>query len=125
MAWIEYHKPEKSCTLVNLLNSKITVSILSYRLIALMDPIRYLSGPLPEKFCYVKITIECAIYLQILLLLTAINATKYLFAFVLKNPLGIIEGFWSIFIIQPMQSCLLFSSKFCSVFQGNCLPYNS
>lgn len=125
MAWIEYHKPEKSCTLVNLLNSKITVSILSYRLIALMDPIRYLSGPLPEKFCYVKITIECAIYLQILLLLTAINATKYLFAFVLKNPLGIIEGFWSIFITTYAILFAFLIQIICSVFQGNCLPYNS
>lgn len=96
--WLDYHEPDKSYTLVNLLMSKICFSWMEFLIITFLDPFRYLSGPIPMSICYFKSCFGIAAFQQILMLSTAIVVTKYLFTFYLKNPLAIEEGFWCRFI---------------------------
>lgn len=62
------------------------------------DILRYYYGPLPHSFCLVRTVVSGSLVLQILLFITTIVVTKYIFIFHLKNPTALDDKFWCIFL---------------------------
>jgi len=62
------------------------------------DILRYFYGPLPYTFCLVSTVVSGSIFLQILLFITNIVITKYIFIFHLKNPTALDDKFWFTFL---------------------------
>jgi len=62
------------------------------------DILRYFYGPLPHTFCVVSTVVIGSVFLQILLFITTIVITKYIFIFHLKNPTALDDKFWLTFL---------------------------
>ena len=59
--------------------------------------VRFLFGPLPENFCYLKLVLRSSYFVEILLLFNASSVAKYIYIFWLKNPLAFPDSFWCSF----------------------------
>jgi hypothetical protein len=62
------------------------------------DHIRYFYGPFPHTICLLRTTIVSSLLLQILLLVTVMVITKFVFIFYLKNPTALDDKFWILFL---------------------------
>lgn len=74
------------------------LAIVYLLLYTMTEPFRFFYGPMSINFCFAKTTLGSVILLQILMLIMSMTVTKYLFVFVLKNPLAIEDDFWCAFI---------------------------
>lgn len=120
LIWCE--KFEQKRTLVNMLISGLALSIVEYLIfVTLTDTARYFFGPLPHKFCLVKTTLTLSLVLQMLFFVTSILLTKYVFIFHLKNPTGIADQFWIIFLTIWIRSFAYLSQIAASFVPGKVL----
>ena len=63
-----------------------------------MDIIRYTFGPLPTIACAFQQIVKSSIKFQLLLCFDALQVTKFILIFVLKNPSAVQDDFWSMIL---------------------------
>ncbi len=66
--------------------------------ILLTDTIRFITGPMNAKYCFVKTIWRSSYVTSALLYFDLIALTRYLFIFHLKNPSSFKEDFWIVFV---------------------------
>ena len=59
---------------------------------------RYVYGPLPSKLCITSSYLKNTFAIQLMLFFDAVLLTKYITVFRLKNPFGLRDEFWSLFL---------------------------
>jgi len=94
--WFEHNGPDTRRTLVNRLVSPIcTVTIVYFIGPQSIDFFRYFYGPYPHGFCYFNLFAKNVLTVMNMFFFTFITLSRYVSIFVLKNPLGYYDDFWS------------------------------
>jgi hypothetical protein len=97
--WFEHNGPDARRNLINRLVSPICVVSIVYIIFPQsMDFLRFFHGPFPHLLCYFNLFIKNTLVLMTLFFFTFITLSRYVSIFILKNPLGYYEDFWSRFI---------------------------
>jgi hypothetical protein len=97
--WFEHNGPDSRRNLINRLVSPIcAVSIFYIVFPQSIDFLRYFYGPYPHLLCYFNLFIKNILVVMSLFFFTFITLSRYVSIFILKNPLGYYEDFWSRFI---------------------------
>jgi len=98
---MEKYQSDETQTLISKLLAKLSRACLVYLLFFILPhPLRYIYGPLPEKVCLTQTMLNGVVVLQSLMIYMTVTGTTYIFVFVLKNPLGIDDGFWCSFLTR-------------------------
>jgi hypothetical protein len=63
-----------------------------------VDLMRYIYGPLSHNVCYFNLYVKNVSTILTIIFFNSILIFKYIFIFVLKNPLGFQDEFWTRFI---------------------------
>ena len=97
--WYEKFGSDNRRTLINKLVASICWRMIFWILMCQsLDIWRYSFGPLPIWICTLHVIAKSSMRVQFLFLFDAIQLTKYIFVFHLKNPSAVTEEFWSMFI---------------------------
>ena len=97
--WFEKFGSNSKRTLLNMLASLGCWSFIEFIIfIEIPEILRYLSGPFNPMFCFFHQIIRTKIYCDVLLQLDAMTLVRYICIFCLKNPAGINDEFWIVFI---------------------------
>ena len=97
--WYERYGIDAKRTIVNKLFSfGCWTAIQFICLVIIPDLIRYNSGPWPEMICWLHLIVKNLIGSQFLLILTATIVMRYICIFLMKNPTGFQDDFWSLFL---------------------------
>jgi len=96
--WYERFGSDNKRTLANKLFSILCWSSICALLVSSLDIVRYVVGPLPGYVCFLAVIARNVIRTQILLLYDAVLVTRYVFIFWIKNPGGVDDDFWCLFL---------------------------
>ena len=97
--WYEKFGTDQKRTMINKLVASFSWIWFEWYLFAqAISTIGLCVGPLPPIICAFSQILKTSIKYQLLLCVEAIEITKYFFIFHLKNPSGVQDGFWSLFI---------------------------
>ena len=97
--WYERYGIEAKRTIVNkLFSSGCWTAIQFICLIIIPDLVRYSSGPWPDTICWLQLIVKNSIGSQFVLILTATIVMRYICIFLLNNPTGFQDDFWSLFL---------------------------
>ena len=96
--WFEKFGTDHKRTLTNKLHSSLCWTLIYGIMICAIDIIRYVTGPMPRPLCFFVVVAKNAIKNQGVLIYDAILITRYVFIFWLKNPGGVKDDFWSLFL---------------------------
>jgi hypothetical protein len=83
---------------VNKLYISIWWSAIKFNILQVFNILRFTIGPLPSAFCFGLFVLRKALIVQCFVFLSAISVSRYMMIFWMKNPTGLEENFWSIFI---------------------------
>ena len=113
--WYEHYGTDNKRTLVNKLVSLICRILIQWFIFCQpSDIIRYTFGPLPTIACAFQQIVKSSLKFQILLCFDALQITKFILIFVLKNPSAVQDDFWSIILsiwivgVSTIQSFITF-----------------
>lgn len=99
LIWYEQFGSDSKRTLLNMLVSGLAWSMMEYLMfISGSDIFRYYYGNMPHTVCVLRTTLQGSLLLQLLLFVTAIVVTKYVFIFHLRNPTALDDKFWILFV---------------------------
>ena len=106
---ITFERNQHYRTLINqLFSSMFSYGIIWNIIIQIPITIRYLGPCFPDILCSLDIILRNAIFMQILFFLDAVLLCRYIFIFHLKNPTGLQEDFWKLFInMFTISFCIL------------------
>ena len=97
--WFERNCSDSKRTLINRLVSAICRTCICFFILPQsIDLFRYIYGPLPHRLCYFNLYIKNVFTIQDMVFTNAILISKYVYIFVLKNPLGFQDEFWYKFV---------------------------
>jgi hypothetical protein len=97
--WFEHNGPDSRRNLINRLVSPIcAVSIFYIVFPQSIDFLRYFFGPYPHLLCYFNLFMKNILVVMSLFFFTFITLSQYVSIFILRNPLGYYDDFWSRFI---------------------------
>ena len=97
--WFERFGSDSKRTLLNMLASLGCWSLIEFIIfVEIPEIIRHFIGPFNPLFCFFHQTNRSRIYNDILLQLDTIPIIRYMSIFWLKNPAGINDEFWIVFI---------------------------
>ena len=97
--WFERFGSDSKRTLLNMLASLGCWSIIEFIIFVEIPEIwRHFNGPLNSIFCFFHQTNRSRIYNDMLLQIDAMAIVRYFCIFWLKNPTGINDEFWIVFI---------------------------
>jgi hypothetical protein len=96
--WFERFGSDNKRTLANKLFSMLCWSTICALLVCATDIVRYVVGPLPGYVCFIAVIARNAIRTQMVLFYDAILVTRYIFIFWIKNPGGVDDDFWCMFL---------------------------
>ena len=99
IAWYEQYGSDHRRTLINKLVSSQCWAVIQYFLLSQSaDVLDYIVGALSEQVCLFQLIFKNALKTQVLLFIDMGLFIQYLFIFWLKNPAGINDDFWSLFL---------------------------
>ena len=97
--WYEKFGTDQKRTLMNKLVASFSWIWLEWYLFAqAISTIGFCLGPLPSFVCAFSQIEKTSIKFQLLLCINAMQITKYIFIFHLKNPSAVQDSFWNLFI---------------------------
>ena len=97
--WFERFGCDMKRIFINRLVSSVCWSFFAWILFAqIPDMIRYFSRPFSESICFFILATKTMIAMQVILFFNAMNISRYIFIFWLKNPLNFQDDFWSTFV---------------------------
>lgn len=97
--WYERFGSDNKRTLINkLVSAQCWSTIHYYSFCQMIDILRYITMAYPERICFFLVVFKNSIKAQVLLFIDANLLSQYLFVFWLKNPAGVNDDFWSVFI---------------------------
>ena len=97
--WYEKYGSDNKRTLLNKFAASICCSGMQFLMfIQMSEIIWYLYGPLPANFCLFVRILRSTLSAEVLIYLDLIVLTRYLYIFWIKNPAGIHDNFWALFI---------------------------
>ena len=97
--WFERFGNDHKRTLMNKLVSSLCWFLMEWYLVGqTICLIRHFIGPLPPIICAFQQIQKTSVKFQLLLCFDAMQITRYIFIFHLKNPSAVKDDFWSVFI---------------------------
>ena len=97
--WFEKYGSDNRSTLLNKFATSICCCGIQYLMFVQMaENMFYLHGPLPANFCLFVRILRSALFIEMFIYLDLIIITRYLYVFWIKNPAGIEDDFWSLFL---------------------------
>ena len=84
----------------------------------ILDLARYTSSPMPPWICFINIFMKNVITIQVGLFFNGIFIFKYFCIFILKNPTGMQDEFWSLFIWRWVLAFSFISQSVVDFFPG-------
>ena len=112
--WYDRYGSDKRRTFLNLLTSGTCwVGIEYCFVVQATEMLRFVFGPFPEWYCFIKSILRAAYITQLLLYLDCMAVTRYLFIFWLKNPAAFQSEFWiTFFNVWSKGSSLMFNGRY-------------
>ena len=97
--WFEHFGSDIKRIFINrIVSCACWVVLQGYILFQVPDLFLYIYRPYPVWICYIQTILRHAFVLQLLLLLDALLISRYIFIFLLKNPLNFDDKFWCSFV---------------------------
>ena len=97
--WFEKYGPDNRRTFLNRLYKSIwMVEMEIIFVLQLTEIFRFVYGPMPRFYCFLKTVARTSYTFQLLLYLDAIAIARYLLIFCLKNPTAFQDEFWNMFL---------------------------
>ena len=98
MIWFDKYGSDNRRTFLNRLYESFRIVVLEMILVLQLTEIfRFMYGPMPRIFCFLKTLARTSYTFQILFYLDAIAITRYVLIFCLKNPVAFQDEFWNMF----------------------------
>jgi hypothetical protein len=95
---IQFQNENPYTTLIQqILSSMIGAAILINILVHIPLILLYIVGPFSQQICNLLLSTQTGLTMQLLLLANVLMITRYLFIFVLKNPVAVHHDFWRLF----------------------------
>ena len=125
IVWFDKYGSDKRRTFLNLLTSATCwVGIEYCFVIQATEMLRFIIGPFPKWYCFIKSILRGAYITQLLLYLDCMALTRYLFIFWLKNPAAFQSEFWiTFFNIWSKGSSLIFNGIWCMLAEHQMVNY--
>ena len=97
--WYEWYGSDQKRIFINKLVTSIALCFLTQLiLIQIPEMLRYMTGPLPNWFCFWHYVLKNTIAIQEIVYFGIIALVRYLFIFSIKNPAIFQDEFWHFFI---------------------------
>jgi len=99
LIWYEKFGSDNRRTLINkILSALCWNGMVFFSTCQLAYAVRFYFGPLPKLVCFWLFVIRKTIIINLVLLVTAMTLTRYIFIFWLKNPAAFNDEFWFVFV---------------------------
>ena len=119
--WFERFGSDHKRTILNMLSTLICWPAIEFLIfVETVEIIRFVIGPLPERLCFAQQVFRSRIFKDVIIQFDANIICRYICIFVLKNPAGLNDEFWSCFIcffIRSFNGIFQMSWHFLSVHQ--------
>ena len=97
--WYEKFGSDNKRTLINMLATLSCWTVIEILLaVEIPEIFRYVYGPLNPTFCHIHQFLRSRLYSDLLLQLDAVAIVRYISIFWLKNPAGLKDEFWIVFL---------------------------
>jgi hypothetical protein len=97
--WFDWYGSDQKRIFINRLVSSIAFCFFAQLiLIQIPEIMRYMTGPLPNWFCFWHYALKNTIAIQEILYFGIIAVVRYLFIFSIRNPATFQDEFWNFFI---------------------------
>jgi len=99
MIWFDWYGSDmKRIFIHRLVSSLAFTAMCQLILVQIPEILRYITGPLPNWFCFWHYVLKSTIAMQEILYFDIIALLRYLFIFSLRNPATFQDEFWNCFI---------------------------
>ncbi len=99
MIWFDWYGSDMKRIFVHRLVSSLAFTAMGQlNLVQIPEILQYVTGPLPNWFCFWQYVLKNSIAMQEILYLDIITLVRYMFIFSIKNPATFQDEFWNFFI---------------------------